>query len=135
MRGVFLAVLLVLALPPSAACPAAAGTLEVRRVADPGEVARLQRLDDIRPRYSFTESCYGTVPSVIIAFLEAESHEETIRNAISLGGDADTLVCIAGAIGEAYFGGVPRKIADKAMAKLDDRLRGVVESFYQRFVR
>ena len=60
-------------------------------------------LSSIRPLYSFDGSCQGTVPESIMCFLEGESTEDTIRNAISLGGDADTMGAIAGSIAEAYW--------------------------------
>jgi ADP-ribosylglycohydrolase len=72
------------------------------------------------------------VPQSIIAFLESDSYEDAVRNAISLGGDADTMACIAGGIAEAFYGGVPEPIRDEVMARLDDRLRSVVEAFYAR---
>lgn len=86
-------------------------------------------IEDIRPTYAFNESCQGTVPEAIIAFLDSSDYEETVRLAISLGGDADTLACIAGGIAEAFYGGVPEDIAEPAMARLDDRLRDVVLRF------
>ena len=61
-------------------------------------------LDEIRPRYRFNESCQGTVPQAIEAFLESESFEDAIRNAISIGGDSDTLAAITGGIAEAFYG-------------------------------
>ena len=61
-------------------------------------------LEDIRPSYRFDVSCQGTVPQAIIAFLESTSYEDAVRNAISLGGDSDTLACITGGIAEAYYG-------------------------------
>ena len=64
-------------------------------------------VDDVRPRYSFNEICQTTVPEAIIAFLDSTSFEDAIRNAISLGGDADTLAAIAGPIAQAHYGGVP----------------------------
>lgn len=90
-------------------------------------------IDDIRPTYAFNESCQGTVPEAIIAFLDSSDYEEAVRLAISLGGDADTLACIAGGIAGAFYGGVPRDIAEPAMARLDDRLREVVRLFTERF--
>ncbi len=86
-------------------------------------------IDGIRPTYSFNVSCQGTVPEAIIAFLDSSDYEETIRLAISLGGDADTLACIAGGIAEAFYGGVPKNIAELAMANLDDNLRKTVVQF------
>ncbi|MFO0866968.1 MAG: ADP-ribosylglycohydrolase family protein [Gemmataceae bacterium] len=92
-----------------------------------------ERLDDIRERYGFDVSCQGSVPQSIIAFLEADDFEDAVRNAISLGGDADTMAAIAGGIAEAFFGGVPDEIARGTLAILDDRLRGVVSEFRHRF--
>lgn len=69
-----------------------------------------EKLDDIRAGYGFDVSCQGSVPQSIVAFLEAESYEDAVRNAISLGGDADTMACIAGGIAEAFYGGVPDAI-------------------------
>lgn len=91
------------------------------------------RLDAIRPTYCFDESCQGTVPAALIAFLESDDYEDAVRKAISLGGDADTLACIAGAVAEPYYGGVPRDIATRALGILDDRLREVVLQFCQRY--
>lgn len=90
-------------------------------------------LDEIRPHYRFDVSCQGSVPESIIAFLESDDYEGTIRNAISLGGDADTMACIAGGIAQAYYGGVPDAIRQQALARLDPRLREVVEAFEARF--
>jgi ADP-ribosylglycohydrolase len=92
-----------------------------------------ERLDDIRDRYHFDISCQGSVPPSIIAFLESDSYEDTIRNAISLGGDADTMAAIAGGIGEAFYGGVPEPIRVRALAFLDQSLRAVVDTFTERF--
>ena len=89
-------------------------------------------LDDLRADYRFDVTCQGSVPQTIRAFLEAESYEEAVRNAISLGGDADTMACIAGGIAEAFFGGVPEAIREQTLARLDGRLRGVVLEFAAR---
>ncbi len=91
------------------------------------------KLDDIRDAYRFDVSCQGSVPQSIIAFLEANDYEDAVRNAISLGGDADTMACIAGGIAEAFYGGVPDAIRAPVLALLDDRLRGVVEEFVTKF--
>jgi ADP-ribosylglycohydrolase len=91
------------------------------------------RLDDIRPGYQFTELCRRTVPPALIAFLESTDYESAIRNAISLGGDADTLACICGGVAEAYYGGVPDDLATRARALLDARLVDVVDRFRARF--
>lgn len=62
-------------------------------------------LDEIRPTYSFDESCQGTVPQAIVAFLESDGFEDALRNAISIGGDSDTLAACTGAIAEPFYGG------------------------------
>jgi len=91
------------------------------------------RLDEIRDDYLFDLSCSGSVPQSIMAFLESYDYEDAVHNAISLGGDADTMACIAGGIAEAYYGGVPKAIGDKVLDLLDGRLRGVVDEFTDRF--
>lgn len=83
-------------------------------------------LDEIRPGYTFNESCQGTVPEAIIAFLESKDFEDAIRNAISLGGDSDTLAAITGSIAEGAYG-IPENIERKALAYLDKPLREVYE--------
>jgi ADP-ribosylglycohydrolase len=81
-------------------------------------------LDEIRPDYSFDVSCQGSVPQAVIAFLESTDFEDAIRNAISLGGDSDTLAAITGGIAEAAYG-IPQWIIDKAWSYLDEPLRDV----------
>lgn len=93
-----------------------------------------ESLDQIRPTYQFDASCQWSVPQSILAFLESKGFEDAIRNAISLGGDADTMACIAGAIAEAYYGGVPAEIAAPVLARLDDRLKSVVREFRDRYM-
>src|SRR5262245_36471031 len=90
-------------------------------------------LDQIRPTYEFNETCQGTVPQAIVAFLESTSFEDAIRNAVSLGGDADTLACITGGIAEAYYGGVPRDLAAPVRTLLDRKLLAIVDRFRERF--
>jgi ADP-ribosylglycohydrolase len=92
-----------------------------------------ERLDDLRAVYRFDESCQGTVPAALIAFFESHDYEDAVRKAISLGGDADTLACITGAVAEAHYGGVPSHIATRALEALDDRLRSVVVQFCERY--
>ncbi len=86
-------------------------------------------LAQIRPTYTFDVTCQGSVPESIIAFLESDSYEDAIRNAISLGGDADTQACIAGGIAEAFYGGVPAAIEDQALSMLTPDLKAVVDAF------
>ncbi len=90
-------------------------------------------LDNIRPTYTFDVSCQGSVPEAMIAFLESSSYEDAVRNAVSIGGDSDTLACIAGGIAEAYYGGVPPHIAKVVRETLTDDLWSVVEPFCARF--
>jgi len=90
-------------------------------------------VDDIRPDYAFNESCQGTVPEAIVAFLEATDFEDAIRNAVSLGGDSDTLTCITGGIAHAFYGEVPDAIAQAVLARLDEPLRQMVEAFCDRY--
>ena len=90
-------------------------------------------LDDIRAVYAFDVSCQGSVPQSIIAFLESTDYEDAVRNAISLGGDADTMACIAGAIAEAFYGGVPDHIRGPVMERLDDRIESVLGEFTERY--
>jgi len=86
-------------------------------------------LDAVRPSYTFDLSCAGTVPHAIRAFLEADDVEDALRNAISIGGDSDTLACIAGAIAEAHWGGVPASIAQAVWSRLDEPLRAITLRF------
>lgn len=88
--------------------------------------------DEIRPTYEFNETCQGTVPEAIIAFLESTDFESAIRLAISLGGDSDTLACITGGIAEAYYHGVPETIMAELRTRLAPQLQEVVDKFYER---
>jgi len=90
-------------------------------------------LGEIRPSYSFDVSCQGTVPEAIIAFLDSESYEDAVRNAVSLGGDSDTLACITGAIAEAFYGSVPEEIRAKVQHLLTPYLWEVTQSFCRRY--
>lgn len=91
-------------------------------------------LDEIRPNYRFNESCQDTVPQAIIAFLESTGFEDAIRNAISLGGDSDTLAAITGGIAEAAYG-IPQWIEDKALSFLDEPLRDVCRRWNAQFAQ
>jgi hypothetical protein len=86
------------------------------------------RIDDIRPTYSFNETCQETVPQAIECFLESTSFEDAIRIAISLGGDSATIGSITGAIAEAYYG-VPEDIKEKALTYLDKELRTIYDEW------
>jgi ADP-ribosylglycohydrolase len=91
-------------------------------------------VEEIRPGYAYDISCQGSVPESITCFLESEDFEGSIRNAISLGGDADTMACIAGGIAEAYYGGVPPEIAERVEGYLPQEFLDVVEVFRGRFM-
>jgi ADP-ribosylglycohydrolase len=93
-----------------------------------------QSLDDIRLGYEFDVTCQGTVPAAMRSFLEADDFEDAVRNAVSLGGDSDTLACIAGSIAEAYYGGVPSFIEKEALDRLDTGLRSIVKKFTAMFM-
>lgn len=91
-------------------------------------------LDDIRSTYQFNESCQETVPQAIAAFLEAAGFDDAIRNAVSLGGDSDTLACITGGIAGAYYG-VPENIRMRALQLLDKRLTMIYEQFCSAYIQ
>lgn len=86
-------------------------------------------LDEIRPRYCFEVSCRGSVPQAIRAFLESDDFERAVRLAVSLGGDSDTLACMAGGIAQAFYGGVPEAIGRRVFEVLDDHLGGLTREF------
>lgn len=90
-------------------------------------------LDEIRPSFHMDETCQKTVPEAIIAFLEARDFEDAIRNAVSLGGDTDTLGAITGSIAEAYFG-ISETLISECRNRINKDMRDVVDTFYS-FVR
>lgn len=85
-------------------------------------------LDGIRDTYTFNETCQETVPQAMMAFLESTDFEDAIRNAISIGGDSDTIAAITGGIAEAYYG-VPTDIRKLALTFLDERLLRILLDF------
>jgi ADP-ribosylglycohydrolase len=90
-------------------------------------------VSDIRPNYSFDVSCRGSVPEAIISFLDSDSYEDAVRNAVSLGGDSDTLACIAGGIAEAFYGAVDKEICNKVREILTTELWEITTEFCSRF--
>ena len=84
--------------------------------------------DEIRPDYYHVESCQETVPEAITAFLEGDSFEDVIRTAVSLGGDCDTLTCIAGSIAEGFYG-VPENLKQECRNRLTEDLKAVLAKF------
>jgi ADP-ribosylglycohydrolase len=87
----------------------------------------------LQRRGGFDLTCQGTVPAAAVAFLQSTDYEDAVRNAVSFGGDADTLACIAGAIAEAHYGGVPAKIQVEVFRRLDNPLRAEVIAFARQF--
>jgi len=94
-----------------------------------------RELDDIRAGYSFDVTCLGSVPEALIAFLESVDYESAVRLAVSLGGDADTQACIAGAVAEAFYGGVPKHLAENALGLLTTDLLLVCKDFCGEFLK
>ena len=89
--------------------------------------------DDIRPTYGFDGSCQGTVPESIIAFLDSKDYEDALRLCISLGGDADTMGAITGAIAGAYYNKMPYALYEFGMEKLPKDIQNVVGLFNSRY--
>jgi ADP-ribosylglycohydrolase len=110
------------------------GKNEIRKYIEKSFGYDLNRtLDEIRPSYRFDETCQGSVPEALIAFLEAANYEEAVRKAISLGGDADTLACIAGGIAEAFYKKIPRRIISQARQILGKELLAIIDEFIGRY--
>lgn len=89
-------------------------------------------LDEIRADYRFDVSCQGSVPQAVAAFLEAHSFEDAVRNAISIGGDSDTIAAMAGSMAEAFYG-IPQHLREGALAYLDDDLQATLKKFEQSY--
>jgi ADP-ribosylglycohydrolase len=92
-----------------------------------------QTLDEIRPTYEFDETCQGSVPQAIIAFLESNDYEDAIRKAISLGGDSDTIGCMTGGIAQAYYKVIPDYIVEKVRSLLEEEFIEIIDEFNLRF--
>ena len=90
--------------------------------------------DEIRPGYRHVETCQQTVPEAIIAFLESTGFEDALRNAVSLGGDSDTLACITGGIAEAFYG-MPSELQQETLKRLPEKMRAAYELFRQNLER
>lgn len=91
-------------------------------------------LNEIRPTYHMDETCQKTVPEAIIAFLESKDYEDAIRNAVSLGGDTDTLGAITGSIAEAYYG-IPQTLITECRNRINKEMRDVLDEFDQTLSR
>ena len=107
---------------------------EIRDVIDREYYPMDFTLDEIRPTYRFNESCQGTVPQALTAFFESTGFEDAIRNAISVGGDSDTLAAITGGVAQAYYG-VPIELHDQAIEYLNPSLLDVLQRFEARYPR
>lgn len=88
--------------------------------------------EQIRPTYTWGGTCQDSVPQAIVAFLDGEDYEDSIRNAISIGGDSDTIGCITGSIAEAYFG-VPADLRNSAMKYLPEEFQSIISEFENKF--
>lgn len=92
-----------------------------------------QRLAESRPHYIFDASCNGSVPQAMIAFLESQNFEDAIRKAISLGGDSDTIACMAGGVAQAFYKAIPQNIVAQVNLLLDLGFKQVIANFNQRY--
>ncbi len=90
-------------------------------------------LDEIRRYYKHQSNCDGSVPQAITAFLESDGYEDAVRKAISIGGDSDTIACIAGGIAHAYYGTLPVDIATRVSGILDTRILAVADRFMTKY--
>jgi len=90
-------------------------------------------LDEIRPHYRFDETCQGSAPEAIIAFLESSDYEDAVRKAVSLGGDSDTQACITGGIAQAFYQKIPNYIIKEVRNRLDSKLMNIIDRFNKRY--
>ncbi len=90
-------------------------------------------VESIRPHYQFDVTCQGSVPESIVAFLDSDSFEDAVKNAISLGGDSDTMACIAGGIAQAYYREIPKRVVDSVIEKLPPDLLEILLRFNEAF--
>lgn len=88
--------------------------------------------DGIRPTYTWGETCQDSVPQAIVAFLDGNDFEDSVRNAISIGGDSDTIGCITGSIAEAFFG-VPEALKAQAMGYLPKEFQDIISEFENKY--
>lgn len=106
--------------------------LEIRDYIDKNYYPMNFTLDGIRDSYQFNETCQDTVPQAMMAFFESTGFEDAIRNAISIGGDSDTLAAITGGIAEAYYG-IPSEIRKHELTFLDERLLAILVEFENKY--
>ena len=91
-------------------------------------------VEDIRPAYRFDVSCQGSVPEAILSFLDSEDYEDAIRKAISLGGDSDTIACIAGGISQAFYKVISREIVGEVRKRLPTEFLEIIDRFDRTFM-
>ena len=126
------------------ACAIATAVFLARKTKDKNDIkSQLQKrfhydlsvpLSKIRPEYQFDSSCRGSDPQAISAFLEGYDYIDTIRKAISLGGDSDTIAAMAGGIAEAFYQEIPAQIKGRAMLLLNASFGELIREFYSRFL-
>lgn len=92
-----------------------------------------ETIDEIRPGYKFNETCQGSVPQAITAFLESTDYENAIRLAISIGGDSDTIACMTGGIAAAFYKEIPDEIIMEVYNRLPDQMIQVIDEFNEKF--
>lgn len=90
-------------------------------------------VDEVRPGYIFEVSCEYSVPEAVIAFLDSRNFEDAIRKAISLGGDSDTIACIAGSLAHAFYGKIPEWMVDYCVGVLDPAQRSIIDDFWVKY--
>ena len=93
-----------------------------------------RNIDEIRPNYTFDVSCQGSVPEAIIAFLQSDDIETAIRLAVSLGGDSDTLACIAGGIAHAFYKEIPSQMEKEVRSRLPQEFIGILDKFSKKYI-
>ena len=106
---------------------------EIRRFIETELHIKLPKLDEIRADYKFDSRAGYSVPPAISAFLQSDGYESAVRLAVSLGGDADTMACITGGIAEAFYGEIPRHIAEFCALRVDKTIKDAVNSFCRKF--
>lgn len=89
--------------------------------------------DQIRPHYGFNETCQGSVPQAIVCFLESTDYENCIRLSISIGGDSDTIACIAGGIAAAFYKEIPEYIMSETYKRLPEEFTDIIDAFEKTF--
>ena len=107
---------------------------DIRQFAESFDYDLNFQLNDKRETYHFDATCQGSVPEAIVAFLESSDFEDCIRNAVSIGGDSDTISCIAASIAEAYYNGIPDHIRIPCLEILDQRQLRIYQLFFAKFM-